>query len=315
MKCFYHTDMDGEAAGFCVHAWAGIKGPHDQSNMMHGINYGQAFPFEIILPDEQVWIVDYSIEPNEMQELLKITENVTWIDHHKTAIEKYKDFSRDIRGVRIDGVAGCVLAFKYLHWWSDRGGGEIDLGRDRSDMLPVPRMIELIGDRDVGQWKHGEVTKLFHSGSSLRDTSPKSDFWWKCMDHEIKDLPLPNTGNRDARIEGEKFWNRLFEDGRVIEKYKAQHDKKLNKVLGNECTFEGKKCWAVNRGLIGSDRVEGRLSKYDIIISFYYGKDGWNISLRSEKIDVSEIAKQFGGGGHKGAAGFRAVNLPFGFDK
>ena len=28
MKCFYHGDLDGKAAGFCVHAWAGIDGPH-----------------------------------------------------------------------------------------------------------------------------------------------------------------------------------------------------------------------------------------------------------------------------------------------
>lgn len=25
MKCFYHVDLDGKAAAFCVHAWVGIK--------------------------------------------------------------------------------------------------------------------------------------------------------------------------------------------------------------------------------------------------------------------------------------------------
>jgi nanoRNase/pAp phosphatase (c-di-AMP/oligoRNAs hydrolase) len=39
----------------------------------------------------------------------------------------------------------------------------------------------------------------------------------------------------------------------------------------------------------------------------------WNVSLYSTKpeIDCGEIAKSFGGGGHKGAAGFQGKELPF----
>ena len=117
MKCFYHIDLDGKAAAFCVYAWAGIKDVEQQVEFIP-IDYGIPFPFDSVQPDEQVWIVDYSIKPDEMTRLLEITKDVTWIDHHKTAIEKYSDYPNKIRGIRKDGVAGCVLTWKYIHWWT-----------------------------------------------------------------------------------------------------------------------------------------------------------------------------------------------------
>ena len=55
--------------------------------------------------------------------------------------------------------------------------------------------------------------------------------------------------------------------------------------------------------------------KYDALCLFYWHPTHlkWTISLYSqgESVDVSVIAKAHGGGGHKGAAGFRAEELPF----
>jgi len=311
MKCFYHDDLDGQAAGFCVYTWAGISEPYGSCDVMHPINYGQPFPFDIIEPDEQVWIVDYSIKPDEMRRLLRITPRVTWIDHHKDAIDQYDDFEEEIAGVRIDGEAGCVLAWKYLHWWSARGQAPFDLARDRSDIYAVPRMIELVGDRDVWVWKHGDETKHFFLGSQIHDTSPCSEFWHRCMDHEVEDLPLPNTGNRAARIRGEAFWEKLLEDGATIEKFIDKDDEKLNNLLGFECEFEGHNCWCVNRPLISSDRCGDRINRYDAIIGFSYDEKQWKVELRSSKVDVSEVARKHGGNGHVPAAGFRCDSLPF----
>ena len=99
MKCFYHNDADGRCAGFWVELSAGLNNL-EQPNEMIEMSYEKPFPMNTILPGEQIYIVDYSISPDEMRELLKITTDVTWIDHHKTAIEKYDEFEYDIRGVR-----------------------------------------------------------------------------------------------------------------------------------------------------------------------------------------------------------------------
>lgn len=115
MKCFYHLDDDGKCAAFWVYLSAGIYDGYENDSEFIPINYGMAFPFEKIRPNEQVYIVDYSIMPDEMRKLLEITKDVTWIDHHKSAIERYTDFEIPIRGIRYDGVAGCMLTYCWLH--------------------------------------------------------------------------------------------------------------------------------------------------------------------------------------------------------
>ena len=48
-------------------------------------------------------------------------------------------------------------------------------------------------------------------------------------------------------------------------------------------------------------------SKHDLMIGFAYNGRNWGISLRSigDKVDVSQIAKTRGGGGHSQSAGFQ----------
>jgi hypothetical protein len=50
---------------------------------------------------------------------------------------------------------------------------------------------------------------------------------------------------------------------------------------------------------------------YDGVACFHYTNGKWNFSLYNDNglVDCSVIAKQFGGGGHKGAAGFVVDDL------
>ena len=309
MKCFYHNDLDGKASAFCVHTWAGIKDVETPIDFI-SINYGTPFPFNTIKPNEQIWIVDYSIDPSEMLLLLDITKDVTWIDHHKTAIAKYVNFPHKIRGIRKDGVAACVLTWKYLHWWTGRGEGKEDF--DAKGEIPVADCIVLTGDRDVWNWKFGDTTKNFYAGSQLYNTNPDSSFWWNCLDHEIKPLPLPNTGNATAQKKGQVFWDKLLLSGEVIEKYKLQFYKELTDYIGYETTFEGYKCFTVNVARISSDVFGDLIKQYDILLPHYHDGKQWTVSLYTKsEIDVSEIAKKYGGGGHKQASGFQCDALPF----
>lgn len=317
MKCFYHNDMDGRASAFCVHAWVGI---HDdipalrdsfESFSFIPINYNIPFPLETIRKDEQVWIVDYSIPPAEMLKLLEITKDVTWIDHHKTAIEKYTAFPHPIRGVRKDGEAGCVLAWKYIHWWSGRGEGEIDLDRDRSEHYPVPLAIKYIGDRDVWAWEFGDMTKWFYAGAQSHDTSPGSDFWWQCLDHEID--PSGGPGNAKAHREGVEFFEKLLNDGKAIERYRHHFYADYCAELSFPIEIDGHKALSMNVAHVGSEAFGGdeAFKTYDILAPFYFDGKQFTVSLYSKTVDVSEIAKRYGGGGHKGASGFQCDTFPF----
>jgi len=50
---------------------------------------------------------------------------------------------------------------------------------------------------------------------------------------------------------------------------------------------------------------------YDGAACFHYANGKWNFSLYNDNgnVDCSAIAKQYGGGGHKGAAGFIIDNI------
>jgi oligoribonuclease NrnB/cAMP/cGMP phosphodiesterase (DHH superfamily) len=294
MKCFYHDDMDGKAAAACVYTWLGPK-PGFGSSFIP-MAYGKDFPLDTVEKDEQVWIVDYSIEPDEMLALLRITKDVVWIDHHKTAIEKYQGFEKPINGFRKVGEAGCVLTFQYIHWYSERGGSnkvvqDTTKPNDRSLEIPTPSAILLVGDRDVWRWDFGEDSKNFHAGAQTYNTDPGSNFWTNCFS---------SSG----------FHYEVIERGSIIERFKREEDVFFNKNFGYDVTFHGYSCFACNRK-VSSDRFDGRDGEYDMVIAYIHDGHKYAVTMYSQEVDVSEIAKIYGGGGHKGAAGFQAIELPF----
>lgn len=71
--------------------------------------------------------------------------------------------------------------------------------------------------------------------------------------------------------------------------------------------FGGLKALCLNEGVFSSETMKTQKpERYDVLIGFVYNKSFWRVSLRTLKddVDVSEIAKKRGGGGHKKAAGF-----------
>ena len=60
----------------------------------------------------------------------------------------------------------------------------------------------------------------------------------------------------------------------------------------------------------GGEAFGEKIKTYDICISFEFDGEKFLVSLYSEKIDVACIAEKYGGGGHKGAAGFVTKELP-----
>lgn len=295
MKCFHHNDLDGRCAAWAVHAWVGIKpdGGKFRSEFVE-INYNKPFPFDTIQPNEQIWIVDYSISPEEMGRLLSITEDVTWIDHHKTAIEKYANFPHEIRGIRKDGEAGCALTFKYIHWWTARGDGPIDLTRT-DENIPIPEHVLLVEDWDIWKFKYGDRTRAFHAGCGMENTSPGSDFWWHCM----------------AQKNGQSGVDRVVNNGKVALQYRSQWAKDFMQSWSFPVDFEGYRCIAANLGSCNSEYFKDVQGEYDIMMPFIFDGKKWTVSLYSTSVDVSHIAKKYGGGGHKGASGFQCATLPF----
>jgi len=75
-----------------------------------------------------------------------------------------------------------------------------------------------------------------------------------------------------------------------------------------EVQFERHKTLVVNASSTGDVGNYGRSRGYDIVYCYRDEMQpnglATNVTLYSDKVDVSVIAKKYGGGGHAGAAGF-----------
>jgi oligoribonuclease NrnB/cAMP/cGMP phosphodiesterase (DHH superfamily) len=290
MKCFYHADADGRCAGFWV--YLNVRITDDYQPELIEINYGKPFPFDKIGEGEQVYIVDYSIEPDEMLCLLEITKDVTWIDHHKTAIEKYADFPYEIRGVRYDGIAGCMLTYCYIHHMTDRGVGDIK-PFDMSMTEDAPKFTKLIADGDVWKFEYGNDTRHFITAFNAYNFKPESTLW-----------------DRFFTFPDEMACGSLIQEGITMTTYRDGWAEEYCRTKGFETVIDGHRAFALNLGNCNSEYFKS-VSGYDILIPFCFDGKKWTVSLYSQTVDVSEIAKKHGGGGHKGASGFQCDVLPF----
>ena len=98
MKCYHHNDLDGRcAAAVIFHEFSRNLITKDQLKFIE-VDYKDEINVQEIKIGEQVVIVDFSFRPEVMEQVLLKTENIIWLDHHKTAFE-YK-YPVDIKGLR-----------------------------------------------------------------------------------------------------------------------------------------------------------------------------------------------------------------------
>lgn len=240
-----------------------------------GIDYKDDVILKDILSNEVIWIVDFSFKPDVMEKILAITKNVFWIDHHKTAME-YK-YSQELDGIRDISLAGCELTWKFLHPEDE-----------------VPLVVAMLGRYDVWDFSlHGNNLNKLQTGIRLWDTDPSSKNWerWLSSSYKADDELLRGT---------------------IALQYRDSQYASLIKAWSFWSEFEGYKAICCNAGCVSSQLFDTIKDDYDLMIPFVFDGKQWTVSLYTKKdIDCSEIAKKYGGGGHKKASGFQCKELPF----
>ena len=278
MKCFYHSaDLDGHCSG------AIIKRRYPECEMI-GINYGQEFPWESIEEGEIVFMVDFSLQPFSLMERLNSLCKLIWIDHHKTAIDAAYEagFLAHEQSLEV-GKAGCELTWVHIY-----------------PHLAIPEGVYLLGRYDVWDLAaHPNIMKFQYGMRSHDDTLPDSEIWEFVL----------NTHNL-------VFHNRTCENGEIVLDYQKSQSSKYAKACAFDTEIVGLPAIAMNVGMANSQMFESvfDLEKHKIMMPFVWKDGKWTVSLYTVNetgIDVGLIAKSFGGGGHKQAAGFQCSELPF----
>lgn len=269
---FYHrSDLDGICSG------AVCKKRMPKAEMI-GIEYGDEFPWDKCY-DKTVVMVDFSLQPfSDMKRLSEVANDLIWIDHHKSAIEAYAESGLQLAGVRDMNYAACELAWKY--YFSDRA---------------MPDAVKLFGRYDIWKWQDERGAIEFQYAMKRKRLTVDSLLW--------ESLLSPHSDLVD-----------YIEDGALIYEEMKQSNAELINKLGFEFEWNGYRVISLNRGPASSQLFDARYdpNKHDLMMPFYFNGTNWIISIYSTKdeIDCSTIAKNLGGGGHKGAAGFTRKVLP-----
>lgn len=276
VTCVYHVNChDGYTA-----AWVVWKKFGDDAEYLP-MNYGQD-PYEEHnewwADDRHVFIVDFSFD-REM--LYGIQEggaaSVTVLDHHKTAQDELKDVPFAIFDM---DRSGAGITWDYMFDPSTR-----------------PKIVDYAEDRDL--WKH----ELPHTAEvqCAMEAMPFNMQAWDAFASEL---------------ESEEGFKAIITRGEAIRQYRdAQMERNYSEHVGY-ANIAGHVVPCVNSCMWQSD-IGNYLLKNEYNVPFsavWFRTAGGHVafSLRSndEKEDVSVIARQFGGGGHRNAAGFKTNSPP-----
>lgn len=274
---YHHDDLDGQCSA------AQIKEVMEKvtANPIRciAVQYsGITWIKEEIEEADEIYVLDFTF--SDMETLAEIAgQKLIWIDHHKTAMEEHKElWDSNIPGKRDIAKAASQLTWEYL----------------KSDQ-PLPTAVEYISRKDV--WQFGdkkEEISAFTEACQILIHSPEDKDW--------KDL-LSSSNNGKEKVELYLRVGHALADVQKVRIEKAFE-------RGTDINFHGLRARLINTTSDASDIGEYVYQKpeYDIAVMWKIVNDMVQVSLRSNSTDCAEIAQKYGGGGHRGAAGFRIKN-------
>lgn len=228
-----------------------------------------------------------------------------WIDHHATSIASHPP---GIPGYRIDGVAACRLAYQWFFhqksYGNVLGAGATILPAKHAyvdRLLTEPWAVQLAGEYDVWD-KRDPDAELFQFGLRSRELT-ESD-WAQMVPHSAVGV-----------VRG------LLNSGRALQYARDEEYRQVITDQGFDLEFHGLKFLACNSheaDIRSQLFAAGVKPHHDALMGFtMVPKDGgkdffWRVSIYNapgKDNDLTEIAKKYGGGGHRGAAGFTIDTL------
>lgn len=279
----HHNDLDGVASAAIASMYEKSKGREVEYMM---VSYAdRSFDFRGF---DRVYVLDFSFGRETRKVLTEAGKEgivPVWIDHHKTAFEKDEEFElfgdgtpflgeEDmIPGIRRVGTAACELTWEFF--FPDKN---------------TPMLIQYLGTYDVWNKDRFNWDNVMHIQYGARaafglDVDKVVDF-------------LENNGCLEC----------LMRNGIMVLNFIKLKNEGECKTFAFEAMVEGYRAICMNTTEFNSQTFESvyNESKHDLMMPFCYQESEWRCSLYTTKdIDVSEIAKGFGGGGHKQAAGFQ----------
>lgn len=240
------------------------------------VSYGKPPPE---MPDaEVIYILDFSYNK---ETILALSQNaqVVVLDHHKTAQAELEPL------IRTDHNGPPEIFNPHIVFDMNKSGAYLAWEFFHNEKPSTYGLISHISDRDLWQFKL-EGSRLIH----------------KALVSYPMDFKLWDNFNIEELILEGRTCDRLYKqivENIVKGSYLGKIDEHVVPMVNTSVAWSE----------VG-EALYNKYSDYQFVASFTCFDDNIMFSLRSKgDFDVSEVAKKFGGGGHKNAAGFKVKSL------
>lgn len=264
---------------------------------MLGWDYGD------IIPDlseyNKVVMCDVSFSKDKIYKIANKT-NLIWIDHHNSAIKEIDGYTiKDeykLKGLRDTNFAACELTWKYFFPNEE-----------------MPEIVRLLGRYDCfGHKGTNEELKVLEFQYSAREEISNYEEAYDALCEDI-DHNITKDWIRNGSIiynylctEAEQIYKKAFPI-ELKEDMSKTNLQKLNPFNNNPVNYR-RKFLCVNHERFNPINfgIDYHKEDYDGFACFWLKDGKWTFSLYNDngEVDCSQIAKQYGGGGHRGASGF-----------
>lgn len=282
----HHDDADGFASAAAVLA----NVTYGQTVRFIPVQYNRELPITAFEPDSTLYILDFSYSKEILLDLASKVDFLLVIDHHETAEEQLTDFPRlynphmvqrmkeKIPYVIYDKrVCAATLAWEYF-----------------SNGASIPYAVDLVSRYDVWDIEDPKVL-AFDIGMKSQGINRDVKAWLDVIRNEngevqkAIDIGMPLVEYNNAHIK----------DFKASEKLKITEWEEFRVALYNSTHLKNE---------LAHSLYTDRELAVDVTMGYSIINKGKILfSLRSQKgtkVDVGQLAKKHGGGGHRHAASF-----------
>lgn len=341
IACIYHSiDLDGWMSAAIVEHWFSQQEvPNKQGedcNTINFIGYNYGDPIPDLSEYNKVIMCDISFP---MEEMIKLWEklgvnNMIWIDHHISAIKNIQDTKWLWEGSQDTKFAACELTWKYFF--------------PNEPMPEIVRLLgryDCFGHKGTDEEQY-VLEFQYGARQCISNYEDAYNYLHNCLLQE-KSNTIENSIWLNGKsiyqylcTEAKQAYKNGFEvifNKSIVNKQgtcpycgaeEISHNSSRTMYSCNTTSYDDRpgtfkqgiecKSKTYNFICINKERfnpinfgIDYHKDGYDGAACFHYANGMWNFSLYNdnEQVDCSIIAKQYGGGGHRGASGFRIKNI------
>ena len=281
--CYYHNDMDGKCSGAIVkqHLKEAVMIKVDNPDISHP-------DFSQVELGDCVYLVDLSVGFDGFMDLLERTQHVIWIDHHSSSIKtleslrnvyELESFPKFKHFLNTEDGAACVLVWQWFDGYK-----------------AYPVSVHLTSLYDTWKYVLGDRVMLFNLGCTALGLEPDDPFWRTLLEVESK--------------EADDLIHEIINKGRDILRYQESRSEELRNYKHFaelvDIDFVAINTDASNIFLrkSGAKYVDPEACR---LLLYHKCGDKWVYHIYGDEenqVDLATLARSYGGGGHRNAAGF-----------